>query len=504
MFFRLLLKRVIGDVSAFLVLVLLFVSSPAEAKQGDGDFFLVPFMGGYSFDGSQGIKTGSIFGLRLGRALTSQWGVEGSIGTVSTKLEFDAKDINATILDLSALYHFKQGKQWNSFVTAGVGGINVGLRGSNPMLNYGAGVHYILLPERVALRAEIKHLFDFDSQKVFGNFAYTVGLTFRAPRIILPIVVPKPKPPDSDQDSIPDARDICPNTPLGEKVEENGCSIDQDKDGVSDILDLCPGTPAGISVDKNGCPLNTDLDNIPDSLDKCPNTLAGISVDKNGCPLDTDLDSIPDSLDRCPNTLTGMSVDNNGCPLDTDSDGVPDTFDICPGTPIGKEARPFGCPRESEEEKGARDADRDGIVDSLDQCKDSPSGALVNSAGCPPPLLKEKAQIDLKIQFDPNQARVKPQYEKQIKAVAEVMISHPGTVVQIQGYTDNTGSDKVSLILSQLRAESVRQYLIDHYGINPSRLTAKGYGSLNPIADNRTRVGREKNNRIVAVIAELY
>ena len=246
------------------------------------------------------------------------------------------------------------------------------------------------------------------------------------------------------------------------------------------------------------------MDSVPDSLDKCPNTLAGISVDNNGCPLDTDLDSIPDSLDKCPNTLVGISVDNNGCPLDTDLDSVPDAFDICPGTPAREAVNPFGCPKESEEEKEEKDTDKDGVVDAVDQCKDSPSGSLVNSVGCPLPLLKEKARIELKIEFDPNQTKIKPQYAQQIKAVAEMMISQPETVAQIRGYTDNSGPSKVNLILSQLRAESVMQYLIEHFGIDPSRLTAKGYGASNPIADNRTPAGREQNRRIIVVIAGLY
>jgi len=301
------LKKIIGVVFTFWIFIL-FVSSPVEAKQADGDFLLTPYAGVYTFDDS--LKIGSTFGLRLGIALTPHWAMDTGIGTVSTTRKSDSKDIHITLFDLSALYHFRPTNKWDPFATAGLGTINVGLRGSDFMLNYGVGVHYTLIEERVAIQAKIKHIFDMNNLGPFSNLEYTIGVTFRAPKII-----PPPPPPDLDQDTIPDERDICPNTPLGEQVEENGCSIDHDKDGISDILDLCPATPRGIAVDKNGCPLDADLDSIPDTLDKCPDTQAGIAVDKNGCPLDADLDSVPDTLDKCPDTQAGIVVDQNGCSL---------------------------------------------------------------------------------------------------------------------------------------------------------------------------------------------
>ncbi|MHA8055533.1 thrombospondin type 3 repeat-containing protein [Aquirufa nivalisilvae] len=95
--------------------------------------------------------------------------------------------------------------------------------------------------------------------------------------------------PDTDKDGIEDALDKCPNTPVGESVDANGCSLiqkDSDKDGVNDKLDKCPDTTLGNKVDENGCANNqkdTDKDGITDDLDKCPETPVGTKVDKNGC-----------------------------------------------------------------------------------------------------------------------------------------------------------------------------------------------------------------------------
>ena len=91
---------------------------------------------------------------------------------------------------------------------------------------------------------------------------------------------------DKDKDGVKDSMDQCPNTPAGEKVDANGCSLpkDADGDGVTDNLDRCPDTPAGTPVDATGCPKDSDGDGVTDLLDKCPNTPAGTKVDAVGCP----------------------------------------------------------------------------------------------------------------------------------------------------------------------------------------------------------------------------
>ena len=82
--------------------------------------------------------------------------------------------------------------------------------------------------------------------------------------------------PDDDNDGVENSQDSCPNTPLGEPVDANGCALSQldtDADGVTDDLDQCPGTPAGATVDVNGCSpdqIDTDGDGTPDYLDSYP------------------------------------------------------------------------------------------------------------------------------------------------------------------------------------------------------------------------------------------
>jgi OOP family OmpA-OmpF porin len=70
----------------------------------------------------------------------------------------------------------------------------------------------------------------------------------------------------------------------------------------------------------------------------------------------------------------------------------------------------------------------------------------------------------------------------------------------IEGYTDNIADDAYNKKLSEERANNVRQYLIDKFGIDGSRLTAVGYGKDKPIASNDTKEGRQKNRRVQAVL----
>jgi OOP family OmpA-OmpF porin len=240
-------------------------------------------------------------------------------------------------------------------------------------------------------------------------------------------------------------------------------------------------------------PSDSDGDGVFDDRDQCPGTPAGAPVDTLGCPLDSDGDGVYDFKDQCPETPVGATVDGVGCPLDSDRDGIDDYKDQCPGTPTGVPVDTLGCPL---------DSDGDGVYDHLDKCPKTPAGAKVDEKGCPI-ILKQTVSIELKIEFDLNKVDIKPQYHNQLKKVADFMKEYPATTVLIEGHTDNTGSDQYNLQLSQKRADSVRQYLIDNFSIAPERLSAKGFGESRPIASNATREGREKNRRVVAVISAI-
>jgi outer membrane protein OmpA-like peptidoglycan-associated protein len=75
-------------------------------------------------------------------------------------------------------------------------------------------------------------------------------------------------------------------------------------------------------------------------------------------------------------------------------------------------------------------------------------------------------------------------------------------VIEIAGHTDNVGSPETNIKLSKERAESVRQYLLQTYGLPQTMVSALGYGEAHPIASNDTPEGRDKNRRVVFKITQ--
>ena len=131
------------------------------------------------------------------------------------------------------------------------------------------------------------------------------------------------KPRDTDSDGVNDNVDLCLDTPIGEPVNSEGCSlsqIDTDGDGISDDKDICPDTNAEDPVNSAGCSLmqiDKDGDGVPQKFDLCPNTQQGETVNLDGCSLsqlDSDGDGVSDDQDLCPDTPENRTTDENGCP----------------------------------------------------------------------------------------------------------------------------------------------------------------------------------------------
>ena len=97
--------------------------------------------------------------------------------------------------------------------------------------------------------------------------------------------------------------------------------------------------------------------------------------------------------------------------------------------------------------------------------------------------------------FDTNSATLQPASQAQLGNVAAILKAYPQIKMRIGGYTDNTGDPAANVQLSQQRADSVVAELT-RLGVDPSRLSAKGYGEENPVADNSTAEGRQQNRRI--------
>ncbi len=164
--------------------------------------------------------------------------------------------------------------------------------------------------------------------------------------------------------------------------------------------------------------------------------------------------------------------------MDSDGDGIYDNLDQCPDTPKGVKVDAQGCPL---------DKDGDGVADNLDQCPDTPMGATVDARGC-----WTYAAVVL---FDINSSEVKSEGYPMLQEAVLIMKKNPDLNVEVDGHTDNTGTAAYNMTLSVKRAEAIKDHFVSR-GIDPNRLTTKGFGLTNPAASNDTKEGRTKNRRV--------
>jgi len=151
-------------------------------------------------------------------------------------------------------------------------------------------------------------------------------------------------------------------------------------------------------------------------------------------------------------------------------------------------------------EEDNRDSDGDGVPDRLDNCPREKGPA--DNHGCPRAdkqvvaVQEERIQILEKVYFQSERSAIAQRSSRLISQIAGVLKSHPEIVLlEVQGHTDSRGSRQMNDSLSQARAKAVVAALVRR-GIDPRRLTARGYGPSRPVAANDTRAGREKNRRV--------
>jgi OOP family OmpA-OmpF porin len=214
--------------------------------------------------------------------------------------------------------------------------------------------------------------------------------------------------------------------------------------------------------------------------------------------VDTDHDGIPDDLDACPNDPEDHKGNdpNDGCPepADRDGDGIPDQYDKCPDVPEDKDGIDDGdgCPED--------DADQDGIPDVSDACPREPGSPSPDPKknGCPQFIHLEGSVVRVlqQVHFATASATILPDSFPMLQEIANLLKANPQIKrMTIDGHTDNRGDAAMNKRLSDARAKSVMQWLVQH-DVAQDRLEAHGYGLERPIADNNSNEGRAANRRV--------
>lgn len=245
-----------------------------------------------------------------------------------------------------------------------------------------------------------------------------------------------------------------------------------------------------------------DHDGISDADDACVDESGIRTADPrtNGCPepKDRDHDGVLDDNDACVSEPGVRTEDpkTNGCPppKDRDHDGILDVDDACPDEAGVKTDDPKtnGCPP-------PKDSDGDTIIDPLDACPDKAGPASENPKqnGCPIAVVEnEQIMILQRVEFENNSATLRPESEKVLQAVFEVLTVHSEIdKLSVEGHTDERGADALNKRLSNARAKAVVAWLVAK-GIVPARLEGRGFGEEKPVDTNATDEGRQNNRRV--------
>lgn len=279
-----------------------------------------------------------------------------------------------------------------------------------------------------------------------------------------------PENPDTDGDGLLDGLEVF-------QYNTDPLNYDSDGDGLNDGDEVRIHATNSNSADSDG-------DGISDGDEV-------LKYGTNPLKVDSDFDGISD-YDEIFKTNTDPTK------ADTDGDGLKD----------GDELNKYNT------DPSKADTDDDGISDGDEifkyntnpNKKDTDSGSVDDKTeierGTNPLNPEDDVILDVSspivlegITFASGSSDLSPESEFILKRVLVTLNVYSDMIVEIRGHTDNVGRASSNIKLSERRANSVRNWIINN-GINPERVKAKGYGDQNPIADNNTAEGRRLNRRI--------
>jgi outer membrane protein OmpA-like peptidoglycan-associated protein len=153
-----------------------------------------------------------------------------------------------------------------------------------------------------------------------------------------------------------------------------------------------------------------------------------------------------------------------------------------------EQAKAEAAKEEAERARAATVALRQQLLQQLNsvlQTTDSPRGLVVNMAD---------------VLFDFGKYNLKPDAQIKLAKLSGIIQSHPGLHLAIEGHTDSIGGDEANMKLSQQRADAVRDFILGQ-GLPDGTVTAVGMGKADPVADNGTNEGRQKNRRVEIIVS---
>ena len=454
-------------------LFLLFIASTAGATGiRPGSYTLSGIFGGYSFDGKQHLETRPVFGIRGGYNFTRHFGVEALFDFVPTESTRGLGDANAYRYGGDILLHFLPDNKLVPYLAAGYGGISIDRDNQETFtkgaFDYGPGVKYFLTDD-LALRGDFRHLV-YRGGDSLSNYEYTVGITYQfGGKKVAPAPAPVAAP------VAPPVTESAPKAapaPVVEAALEAPLEPVPAAEPTPETMKYCVSLNIEFDIDKSEIrpQYRDEVAKVGDFMKKAPTTTAVIEgyTDEVG----SDEYNLQISQRRAESVVKSL-VDDFGIDQSRLS------------------AKGYGKSRPIADNSSDEGKQKNRRINAIIDC------ALdVKELGPPP----ERLCMTLKVGFATDSAEIKPSYYGEINKVGEYMKKYPTTTALIEGHTDNIGDHEYNMKLSQQRAENVVTFLVDSFGIERTRLSAKGYGPTRRIAYNNTPEGRQKNRRINAVI----
>jgi OOP family OmpA-OmpF porin len=487
------------------IAVLCIIAAPVLAEERAGAISLSPFIGGYTFDGAQHLKTTPTYGLRLGYDLTNNWEVEAVGSFLATEGTHSKASADAVSYRLDVLYNILPGGPLVPYLAIGGGGITAGHsadfytggRNTDATANGGLGLKYFIT-DSIALRADAREVFVFENHNdpavhnsVMYNEEYTAGVTFLfggATASAAPVAIPAPPAPTSSMSVMPDTISNGKSATLKWTSDNaTGCNIQPGIGGVmtQGSMAISPSVDTVYYLSCNG-PGGTS------------NSTANITVVTRVV-----LPAPTSSLSVTPNPITqGQSAVLNwntqnakNCDIQPGIGHV-ETQGTASITPFADTTYTLHCSSPG----GNTDSSVNVSVVA------PPPPPPIKPAAAPAPtrvvLNPEKDEtVNLLIEFDFNKSVVKPEFYSNVDAVGEFMQKYPTVTMTIEGHTDDVGTKAYNQKLSQRRANAVKKYIVDKFGIKPELIKAVGYGKTRPVDTNKTAEGRYHNRRVHAVHA---
>ena len=142
-------------------------------------------------------------------------------------------------------------------------------------------------------------------------------------------------------------------------------------------------------------------------------------------------------------------------------------------------------PQQAETDKAAMRTKLSEQLNSILQTRDSARGLIVSMSD---------------VLFDTGQYSLKPGAREKLAKVAGILLAYPGLNIAVGGYTDNVGGDSMNQTLSEHRAGSVRDYLVQQ-GVAGNSVSARGFGNTLPVSSNDNSAGRQQNRRVELLVS---